>query len=232
MSEKGHSVIDADVRALKFSPEQIAERAGDVRLEIEYTVRNKDGSIAHQHTEEGDSFLSNFIKLLYCTMCLRANPSSGGSAITLTDTGGVARTGDVTYANLLSTYFMRCNNVANNADWGILVGTGSTAVTINDYALAAKVAQGTGAGQMEYGNHSIVSSTHDGSTYSYSGITRTVANNSGGAIVIAEVGLATSMYWDTATYRYFLLLREVLGSAVTVNTTQTLTATIRIKCYC
>lgn len=115
---------------------------------------------------------------------------------------------------------------------GILVGTGTTATDINDYALDTVVAEGTGAGQMEYGNHSIVNSTHDGSTYSYAGITRTVANNSGGSIVVAEVGLVCNMDWDSSTNRYFLLLREVLGSTITVADTQTLTATVRIKCFC
>ena len=231
--EKGHSVIDTRHREGIFDPTRI-DKSGEVRLDMEYLVHDRDGNEVLRQNEEGDSFVANFIKILFCAFGRHYAPDTG-SVMTLTDTSNTARTGGVGYTpttNMAVVSLMNCNASSGNDDYGILVGTGSTATDINDYALDTKVAEGTGAGQMEYGNHSIVNSTHDGSTYSYAGITRTVANNSGGSIVVTEVGLVTSMDWDSSTDRYFLLLREVLGASVTVLDTQTLTATIRIKCYC
>jgi hypothetical protein len=230
----GHSVIDTKKDVKIIDPRKL-EQEGNVLLDMEYVVRDKDGNEVLRQQEYGDSFVGNFIKGLYCAMSRNHAPDTG-SVVTLTDTSNTARTGVYNYAPITASgnyyTFFDCNATTGDTDYGILVGTGTTATDINDYALDTLIAEGTGAGQMEYGNHSIVSSTHDGSTYSYAGITRTVANNSGGSIVVAEVGLACEMNWESNTERHFLLLREVLGTTVTVLDTQTLTATVRIKCYC
>lgn len=207
------------------------EQQGEVQLELVYTVSDKDGNVRHEQVETGHSFLSNFIKMLFCHMMFHHAPDTG-SVLTLTDTGGTVRTGLQQYAHEINSTFMDCNATSAIDDYGILVGTGSTAVDIDDYALDTKVVEGTGSGQMEHGNHSIVNSTHDGSSYSYAGITRTFANNSGGSIVVAEIGLACRNHWESTTNRYFLLLREVLGATVTVLDTEVLTVTIRVKCFC
>jgi hypothetical protein len=233
--DKGHSVINAEHPKVKtFIPEHKIEQEGNVLLDMEYVVRDKDGKEVLRRQEYGDSFVANFIKILFCA-CGRHFAPDTGSVMTLTDTTNTARTGDEDNApttNMSLTQLFDCNATSGDDSHGLLVGTGTTATDIDDYALDTVVAEGTGAGQMEYGNHSIVASTHDGSTNSYAGITRTVANNSGGSIVVAEVGLVCNMDWDTTTNRNFLLLREVLGTTVTVLDTQTLTATVRIKCYC
>jgi len=104
-------------------------------------------------------------------------------------------------------------------------------VDIEDYVLGTPVAEGGAATQMNYGNHAIVTPVSDaGNTYSYAGITRTIVNNSGGAITINEVGLVTAMEWANGDSN-ILLLREVLGAPVEVGDGLTLTVTIRIKCY-
>lgn len=228
---KGHSVIDAKNKTRIIVPKHKLEKEGSVLLDMEYVVRDKDGKEVFRQQEYGDSFVANFIKILFCAMSKNPAPDTG-SVMTLTDTSNTARTGTLAYADHDAANLFDCNALSGDDTHGILVGTGTTATDIDDYALDTVVAEGTGAGQMEYGNHSIVSSTHDGSTYSYAGITRTVANNSGGSVVVAEVGLACNMDWESNTDRYFLLAREVLGTTVTVLDTQTLTATIRIKCYC
>ncbi|NVM22097.1 MAG: hypothetical protein HWN68_10005 [Desulfobacterales bacterium] len=228
--DKGHSVINTSPKIRIIKPKRL-EKEGSVLLDIEYVVRDKDGNEVSRKQEYGDSFVANFIKILFCA-CMKHHAPDTGSVVTLTDTSNTVRTGSVIWAAYNATGTYKCNALSGNDDYGLLVGTGITPTDINDYALDTKIEEGTGAGQMEYGNHSIVNSTHDGSSYSYAGITRTVANNSGGSIVVAEVGLVCYMDWDSSTDRCFLLIREVLGTAVTVLDTQTLTATVRIKCYC
>jgi hypothetical protein len=233
MSEKGHCVVEADAKAEPFTIEKVAAEEGSVLLDIEYKVSDKDGKVVHQHNEYGDSFLYNFLLILYCAMGRMFAPDTG-SVLTVTDTAAATPTADEDDCpcTLISAEtLMDCNALSTDDSHGILVGTGNTAVDIEDYALATKVAEGAGATQMNYGNHSIVNSASDaGNTYSYAGISRTIVNNSGGAIVIAEVGLACQMEWANANSN-ILLLREVLGSTVSVGDGLTLTVTVRIKCY-
>lgn len=231
MGTKGHFVMESHQNAKPFTIEKVAAEEGAVLLECEYVVSDpKTGRIVHQHTELGDSFVANFIKTL-AMQCSCQHAMDTGTVQTLTDTGGTVRTGIQDYAGKAISVF-DCNALVTDATHGILVGTGTTATDINDYVLATLIAEGGAATQMNYGNHSVVVPADDDSTYSYAGITRTVVNNSGGAISIAEVGLVCQMTWESGTARNFLLIREVLGEAVAVADGLTLTVTIRIKCFC
>ncbi len=233
--------IHAAAETKIFRPDKQIDLAGAAAIELLFQVRDKDGRITHEHIEQGHSFLANFIKLLYCSAMIHHAPIVDGVALTLTDTGGTARAGDTGYAvsgsglSGLNYSFMRANAGVGITTWGVLVGTDTGVILpkdINNYALGAKIAHGTGAGQLSYGDHSIVPVTHDGATYSYAGITRSFSNGSGSPIDVKEVGLATTCYWDWAIDRYFLLSRDILGTPVTVPNGQAMTASIRMKCYC
>ena len=219
-------------------PDKHVDLAGAVTLELFFQVKNKDGKITHEHTEQGRSFLANFIKLLYCSMMAHLAPMADGVALSLVDTGGTARTGSSSAFGTfggLGTSFMRANAGTGDTTYGVLVGTDDGTILPKDilnYALGAKIAHGTGAGQLSYGDHSIVPVTHDGASYSYAGISRSFSNGSGNAINVKEIGLAMSCYWDTSSWRYFLLARDLLGTPITVPNGQAMTASIRIKCYC
>ena len=231
MGTKGHCVMKAHENAKPFRIEKVAAEEGAVLLECKYVVSDpKTGRIVHQHTELGDSFLANFIKALAMT-CGAHHAMDTGSVQTLLDTGNTVRTGSEIYAGGRALNFFDCNALSTDNSHGIQVGTGTTAVDINDYVLDTLIAEGGGTTQMNYGNHSVVIPADDGSTYSYAGITRTVVNNSGSQIDVAEIGLACNMDWDSATNRNFLLIREVLGAVVEVGNGLTLTVTIRIKCF-
>ena len=71
---------------------------------------------------------------------------------------------------------------------GIVVGSGSTAVTISRYALATQIAHGVGAGQLSYAAQTYTAPTTDG-TKRYWKITRVFTNTSGGTVTVREVGL-------------------------------------------
>lgn len=223
------SVIGSVLTADKLEPKRI-EHEGEVLLEMNYKVADKDGNVKVDRTELGHSFLQNFL------ICLHGTFGRILPADDLVDTGGTSRTaalGTSTSAVNYSSTLFNCNAPSTNDDYGILIGTGNTAVDIADYALDTKIVEGSGSGQMNYGAHASVSPVSDvGNTYSYAGISRTISNNSGSGISVAEVGLAMMRFWDTTTNRYFLLLREVLGSPVSVGDGEILTVTIRVKCFC
>jgi hypothetical protein len=217
-------------------PNKKIDLEGAVALEFFFQVRNKDGKITHERLEQGHSFVANFIKLLYCTAMIHHAPYVDGLALTLFDTGGTERSGHTSYAiQALGSGMFAANASSGNDYSGIQVGTDDGTILtkdINNYQLGAKIAHGTGAGQLSYGDHSIVPVTHDGASYSYAGITRSFSNGSGAGIDVKEIGLVTYMYWDYSTTRFFLLSRDILGTPVTVPDGQALTASIRCKCYC
>jgi hypothetical protein len=232
--------IRATPSATIIRPQKTIDLAGAVALELLLQVKDKDGRITEERVERGHSFLANFIKLLACSMAAHPVLMADGVALSLVDTGGVVRsgTGGIYLFGAdggLGTSFMKANAGVGLTTYGVLVGTDDGTILpkdINNYALGAKIAHGTGAGQLSYGDSSIVPVTHDSATYSYAGITRSFSNGSGAPINVKEVGLAAAFYWDTNTNRYFLLARDILGSPVAVPNGQALTASIRVKCYC
>ena len=110
-----------------------------------------------------------------------------------TDTGGTTRTQNTNIA-------MTCTAALGDTTNGMVVGTGTNAVTITDYALQTKIAHGTGASQLQYAaqlfNDTDV--TVSGSTCYYD-LTRTFTNGSGSDITVTEVGLYGKM-----TYYYLI----------------------------
>ena len=111
------------------------------------------------------------------------------------DTGNTLRT--YTY----NTYSLRINAGAGVTTHGIVVGTGTDAVTISDYKLQTLIEHGNGAGQLSYGavlfdNTDV---TVSGSACYYD-IKRVLTNNSGGNITVTEVGLYSV---DSAYYYMF-----------------------------
>jgi len=140
------------------------------------------------------------------------------------DTGGTIRamqmwcqTND--YVSL--QYYVPC---AGGSNRGIQVGSGDTAMTIDDYALDTLIANGTGAGQLSYGAQSERSSIAVNSDeQKVVGITRAFTNNSGGDVTIKEVGFVAGWYYASGTNGYFLLWRKVLDTPVTLSPGETYT---------
>jgi len=237
MKEKS-LVIDSSASAAKVAPKIIKPELGGVYLDILMEVHKPSGELVSQHQELGRSFLANFIKMLYSSAMINEAPTADGVALTLFDTDGVERAGlDSALQNILSSSeFMDCNGLGTNDEQGILVGTDDGTILpkdINNYALGAKCSEGTGTSQLNYGTHSIVTPVDDDSTYSYAGITRTASNGSGASIGVNEVGLVCYGRWDhNVTSRYFMLIRDILGTPVTVPNGDTLTVSYRCKCFC
>jgi len=119
-----------------------------------------------------------------------------------------------------------CVNAASaDANYGVMVGSGTTAVTVSDYALATKIAHGTGTGQLQYGAVTLIAPTIVGNDC-YCEVVRGFTNGSGSTVTVAEIGLV-DRYEGQALY--WLMCRDVLGTAIDVLDTKTLTITYRVK---
>ena len=111
---------------------------------------------------------------------------------------------------------------------GLRVGKGSTPVSINDYALGAPIAQGTGLDQLEHQLTYFTGPLVAGSTLSFT-LQRSFVNHSGATISgIQEIGnyieFTGSMFGRVA-----LGFRDVLGSSFSIPDGGAITVTYTLK---
>jgi hypothetical protein len=125
----------------------------------------------------------------------------------VTDTSGADQTTEATG----SGFVMHANAPVSNVTYGILVGTDDSAEDKDDNALGALIADGAGAGQLEYSATTIFSPPL-GITGGYRiRIERQFDNASGSTITINEVGLALTHSDGGGTQRFFLVIRDVVS---------------------
>lgn len=98
---------------------------------------------------------------------------------------------------------------------GIVIGTGTTAVAVNDFKLATQIAHGSSAAQMVHYGCWGLNYTTGASSASFD-IERIFRNDSGGSIVVAEIGIYSGGYNSTNVFNSFCIIRDVLGATVTV----------------
>jgi hypothetical protein len=174
---------------------------------IEILVKDENGKIVKYGRHEMHSFVNNFLKFLEAFM-----KSDGVGSTTITDTGGSSRT--VYGARTTTSYYVsEMGALASDNDdtYGILVGSGTTTVNLNQYALASKISHGSGTGQLDYDP---VSADDYGVDTSVSPpvyrlrLVRVFKNLTGGVVTIKEVGIAVRYRTDT-DYK-FLIARDVL----------------------
>lgn len=190
---------------------------GEMGAVLEWQVKDSKNNITSQGQRRAESFVKQFAQLLVVSM---QGNYLVGDVIQIRDT-----------SNTLRDVRQRSPNWATNAGagtvtYGIVVGTGSTAPTINDYVMETLIAHGVGAGQLQYGAGTYGAPAYDATTSQFT-ITRNFANSSGGAITVNEIGLYVTA-WDTAV-KYFMVLRDVIGGGISVPNGQTLTVNYRIQ---
>ena len=155
------------------------------------------------------SFLKQFGQVLYGSM-------SAGYIGDIVDTGGTTRT--INYRMCYSSYTtgMAVNAATSNSNYGIQVGTGSTAPAISNYALQTKIAHGTGVGQLQYAACTVGSPSAT-STQATFKITRVFTNGTANPITVEEIGL---VLYDIQYY--YLVIRDITGG-IAVAASQSLT---------
>jgi hypothetical protein len=146
-------------------------------------VRDRNGKFLSQEEDKSRSFLGLWNKMIWTQMTGASYP-----ALMVTDINGNSwPLGVGTSGNNF-----RMNGGAENPNMGVVIGTGNTPVDVSDFRLAALIAQGFGAGQMDYMamviNPSVVADPNCDFFMS-----RQMANNSGGLITVRESGIYIMM---------------------------------------
>jgi len=193
-----------------------------ISLEYEVEVRDKNGKLTSRQKGVSHSYLKQFIAFLKAQW----QGAYGGSigSVSITDTGGNARTIPRSAAAAFNTTALQCGCGVASSAYGVVWGTSDTPNILTTYSLGSQIVHGVGAGQFSYGAQTFDDPTNPSGLIWIFRIIRTATNNSGGTITVKEIGLIGSCDDTGATQRYFQMARDVItptpvpnGSTITTR---------------
>jgi hypothetical protein len=180
-------------------------------------LRDKDGTIVQETSQNIDSFLYSHSKLLY-------NQYKTGSVIAPDSVGVVSLTNvarQYAYTGIISD-----STLSSTGYVGIIVGTGDTAVSYGDTNLDGLIDHGTSAGNLFFRKNSIINYETQNKQY----LQRSFENQSGSAITVKECGIAVSQQPSVSEKGFsVLVVRDVLETPITVDNGQTLSVVYEFK---
>lgn len=188
-------------------------------INIDYEIREKNRVIKSKYNIPGHSFVKQFIQWLYYSTFYIEDYCI--------DTSNVSRQLS-TVLNYTASGFL---GPVSNSSYGVQVGTGTTAVTINDYKIETLIAHGTSTGQLQYSAGTITAPSVDATTTTLR-LSRVFTNGSGATITVNEVALTS--YFNTINGSndyygaYFLMCRDLV-SPIEVTNGQQLTINYNLK---
>jgi len=203
-----------------FKPDSIPHilAEGELGAVLEWIVKDPQGRIWNFGQRRSESFTQQFLQLLMIQMM----PVASDVGMPLRDTGNTLRT------LMSNTLNFIAGAAANDATYGIQVGTGNNAPTITDYVIQSLITHGSGVGQLQYGGVTYGAPSSDATTSQFT-ITRNFSNASGGSITVNEITLVVKGCVVDSNQQNFLVIRDVIGGGIAVPNGQTLTANYRIQ---
>lgn len=200
---------------------------GEIGAVLDWQVRDKNGKVTSEGIKKAESFTRQFLDLLL----IKFLNSQMTGPIQVRNTGN-------SLIEIMNTFNL-FNTDAAIADvtMGIIVGTGVTAPTINDYAIETLIQHDAApptAGRMQYSAMTYGAPSSDGTTSQFT-MTRNFSNASGGLITVneialyvkAEIGRLLLGYAQTPADLFFMTIRDVIAGGINVPNGQTLTVNYR-----
>jgi len=196
-------------------------------IEIE-VVKDK---VIQRGRHEMRSFLNNLLRILLGFFSSTFGVATTAKVIAVD--GSSVEVNVSTWGSTNRDVPMACLAPSGTDAYGIVVGSGTTAVLLNQYNLASKIPHGTSSGQLSYGPTTVDDLGLDTSVtppvYRFR-ITRSFSNLSGGDININEVGIvAAGFNLSLLTTYYFLIARDVLPTTYIVPNGGSATVAITIE---
>lgn len=212
---------------------------------LEMEVLDKDGNTIHAHKQRSHSWNRNAYNFLFSQMAaygLTGTSLFEAGAISLKWTEGsiypngsgwgLNRVGgwdENVHVNQRSTD-TGLLATAGATDKGIIVGTNNFPESFDGYVLGAAIANGSGAGQMDYAQSDLHSVSYDAPTKTLTDtLIRYINNNSGADIGVNEVALYGRVKFHSAGTGSIMFSRDLLASTVTVPNTGQLKVTYTIQ---
>jgi len=182
-------------------------------------VRDSEGKVVKVHRQRSRSPTANFI--LFMLPLTYFNNTN--SSVTIKNTGGTTysyRPGVNANAQAISYP----NNYANVPTYLLMiqVGSGTQSNPYGAYNLASPIANGSGAGQLVYGQPSIPSNITVSGSSAYFTISQAYNNVSGSTITITEVGIIVYIQTISASgsnitnFGQVLVWYDILSSPISV----------------
>jgi len=177
-----------------------------------YIITDENNKIIKKsRVKKAESYVANFINTLCACF---AEDWYRWSAVPMITTTGILYT---KYNKAMSI-----NGALGDLTRGIIVGSGTTAVDIEDYRIDTIIAHGTGAGQLQYSAVSFGAPTQTASVIKFI-VTRTFTNGTGSDVTIREIGLYG------VNDNSFLLIRDILTSPETIANNEKITFNYTIQ---
>ena len=185
-----------------------------IQMSVKVELRDKNGKITKTIEKPCHSYVRQLIDLL--------------DIFFKNDVGQVIKDTSGTNRNLSTISWgfegFKTDAGATVDDFGILVGTSPSPITISDFKLWELILHGDSANKLNYGATSVGVVAIVGSTAKFT-IARTLTNNSGADITTEEVCLVV----DTSGNHYWIMLERTLLSFTVANgTSGTVTYTISV----
>jgi hypothetical protein len=182
-------------------------------------VRDSEGKVINVHRQRSHSPTANFISVMLPITYF----SSTGNTTPVTNTGGTTSVFSVCFGN--GCYGIAYPNSGTNKVtylYMIQVGSGMQSNPYNAHNLASPIANGSGTGQLNYGQPSLPASISVSGSSAYFTVSQTAVNNSGSTIAISEVGIITYILTVTEnggvwnTFGQVLVWYDVLSSSISI----------------
>jgi hypothetical protein len=208
--------LDTELKVIKEEEIKHLLEPGEFGAILEWMVTDKDGKITAHGEKKSESFVQQFLQLLFVKFAI----SPAGAPISMRDTSNTLR-------NVFdSGYTFDVSGGATVVTYGIIIGTGAAGPTISDFAIQVIIPHAT----MGYSAMTFGAPAAD-ATVSQITLTRNFANNSGGPITVREIALYCRAYYSAAI-GYFMLIRDVIAGGIIVPNGQTLTVNYRPQAAC
>ena len=131
------------------------------------------------------------------------------SPVAVTSTSGVSVTNTFN-SSATQQQSLRTDAGTTTSTYGIQVGTGTAAESINDTSLQTQISHGTSVGNLQYGAMTYGAPSTTATTTTFR-CTRVFTNGSGGTVTVQEIGLVSR------TTNSILMIRDLTGAVAVTN---------------
>lgn len=192
---------------------------------ITLEVEDGKGNLVHRHHEKANSWNRNLYNINYSHIAsaLLSTATYGAGSLAPRSWNGGYILPPISYFSLISQNG-RFGAAGDNA-YGIVVGSGTSAESFEDYQLQTLILHGTTTGKLSYQAGTAGTPTYDSGTKTWTNaIARVLNNNTADAITVNETGLHFPASINNAS-AYICVERNHLAAGVSVSANYKLTVT-------
>jgi hypothetical protein len=186
---------------------------------LSYWHKDANGKTIKYRRYRSDSFVGNILKIIAKILGNVSTTSSSDSTEIVNFVAGheIRRLDGTNFPNLKVWTRNPLITIAGNDVVGIIVGSGTTPVTLDDYKIESKIPHGNAAGQLQYGDVSVSNMTMTDPNVWYVFVSRSFSNASTSNVTINEIGLVGNILrisGTTLTTAAVMLARDVLEEPI------------------